>query len=124
MTLALEMVTFDCADPQRLAEFWSAALGTKVDGDYGDFVILARPSERSPALGFQRVPEPKPGKNRMHVDLNSSDRVAEVARLVELGATVQYDRLGTVPGIDWSTLADPEGNEFCVSQHSGSAEVG
>jgi len=124
MTLAVEMVTFDCADPRRLAEFWAAALETEVAGDYGDFVMLARPAEGSPALSFQRVPEPTPGKNRVHVDLATADRAAEVARLIGLGATVRYDQLGTVPGFDWTTLTDPEGNEFCVSQQTGYSETG
>jgi len=119
MTLALGMVTFDCVDPQRLAGFWAAALRTSVAGDYGDFVFLASPTDGGAALGFQRVPEPRVGKNRVHVDLSTQDRVGEVSRLVKLGATVSYDQVGTVPGIDWTTLADPEGNEFCVAQHTG-----
>jgi predicted enzyme related to lactoylglutathione lyase len=124
MTLAVEMVTFDCADPARLAEFWAAALETEVAGDYGDFVMLARPAEGSPALSFQRVPDPTPGKNRVHVDLATADRAAEVDRLLGLGATLRHDQLDTVPGFAWSTLADPEGNEFCVSQQTSSSETG
>jgi len=117
MTLALGMVTFDCADPQRLAGFWAAALRTTVAGDYGGFVFLAPPPDGGVTLGFQRVPEPRVGKNRVHVDLSGADRATEVGRLVELGASVSYDQLGTVPGIDWTTLTDPEGNEFCVAEH-------
>ena len=117
MTLALGMVTFDCADPQRLAGFWSAALKTSVAVDFGEFVVLAPPHEGGTRLGFQRVPEPRAGKNRVHIDLEATDRVAEVARLVELGATVSYDQVDVVPDIDWTTLTDPEGNEFCVAEH-------
>jgi predicted enzyme related to lactoylglutathione lyase len=62
------------------------------------------------------MPEPKVGKNRVHVDFTTEDREAEVARLVELGATVSYDQVGVVPGLDWTTLADPEGNVFCVGE--------
>jgi hypothetical protein len=117
LSLELGMVTIDCADPGRLATFWSAALGTSVEGDYGDFVFLAPAARgRRVARGFQRVAEPTPGKNRVHVDLIAKDRVGEVQRLVELGATQQYDQLGVVPGLEWTTLADPEGNAFCVGQ--------
>jgi predicted enzyme related to lactoylglutathione lyase len=119
MGITLGMVTIDCADPQKLAAFWSAALRTSVAGDYGEFVFLAPPSEGQVTLSFQKVPEPRAGKNRVHVDFAAEDRAAEVARLVELGATVSYDQIGTVPGLDWTTLADPEGNVFCVGQHHG-----
>jgi predicted enzyme related to lactoylglutathione lyase len=118
------MVTFDCADPKRLAAFWSAALETTIVGDYGDFVFLASPPGGGPALGFQRVPEPRAGKNRVHVDLTTDDREAEVARLVGLGAAVSYDQVGVVPGIDWTTLTDPEGNVFCLGQHAGQGAGG
>lgn len=65
-------------------------------------------------LLFQAVPEPKPGKNRVHLDLNvGKDRMeAEVERLLDLGATLLYRHDG--PDGTWVTLADPEGNELCV----------
>jgi len=116
---ALGTVTFDCADPQRLAGFWAAALKTSIAGDYGEFVVLAPPPEGGTRLGFQRVPEPRAGKNRVHIDLEGTSRVAEVARLVELGAAVSYDQVDVVPDFDWTTLTDPEGNEFCVAEHRG-----
>ena len=67
-----------------------------------------------PTWLFARVPEPKTAKNRMHVDLAAPDREAEVARLVELGAT----RVADIDewGYQWTVLQDPEGNEFCVAQ--------
>lgn len=111
------MVTFDSADPRRLAEFWAAALGTSVAEDYGgEFVLLAPPPGQQVTFGFQKVPEQRVGKNRVHVDLGGEDRNAEVARLVELGARVLYEQVGTMPGLGWTTLADPEGNEFCVGE--------
>ena len=116
MTLALGMVTFDCADPQRLADFWSAALKTSIAVDYGEFVVLAAPQDDGTRLGFQRVAEQRMGKNRLHIDLVANSRVAEVARLVELGATVSYDQVEVVPDMDWTTMTDPEGNEFCVAE--------
>lgn len=66
-----------------------------------------------PAMMFIQVPEGKAVKNRLHLDLSADDREAEVARLVELGASVHSTR--DEWGITWTTLLDPERNEFCVS---------
>jgi predicted enzyme related to lactoylglutathione lyase len=112
MAIRMNMITIDCADPRGLAGFWTAALGTKVDRDYeGEFLILA-PVEGGLPLALQKVPEPRAGKNRVHVDFGGDDRVAEVRRLVELGAKEVAEH--EVPGLVWTVLADPEGNEFCV----------
>jgi hypothetical protein len=78
MALELGMITIDCANPQGLAEFWTAALGVTVEADYGPFVMLARPAGGGPALAFQQVPEPRAGKNRVHVDFGAPDPEAEV----------------------------------------------
>ena len=117
--LRIGMVTTDCADPKALSTFWAAALGTSVSGDYGEFVMLAPPPAGGPVLGFQRVPEKRAGKNRLHLDLvaPTGGRQAEVARLVELGAAVLGERGGDAEGLVWTTLTDPEGNEFCVAEH-------
>jgi hypothetical protein len=119
MALDIGMVTTDCADPQRLAAFWAGALDTTVSGDYGGFVMLAPPPAGGPVLAFQEVPEERAGKNRLHLDLGApaGGRAAEVARLVALGATVLGERGGDAEGLVWTTLADPEGNEFCVAEH-------
>ncbi len=113
MTLSINTVTIDCADPQSLAGFWTAALGTTVAGDYGEFVFLAG----TPGLGLQKVAEPRAGKNRVHLDLHTDDRAAEVARLTGLGASVLAEH--SAPGLWWTVLSDPEGNEFCVGSHQG-----
>jgi hypothetical protein len=81
-------------------------------------VFLARPVNGGPMLGLQRVPEPRTGKNRVHVDLTGSRRATEVPRLVELGATVIDER--QMPGLTWTVLTDPEGNEFCIGDHGES----
>lgn len=62
---------------------------------------------------FMAVPEPKTAKNRMHIDLSSNDRAADVERLLGLGASTvgEYQEYG----VSWTTLRDVEGNEFCVS---------
>jgi Glyoxalase-like domain len=117
--LAIGMVTADCADPKALAAFWAAALDTTVSGDYGEFVMLAPPPAGGPVLAFQKVPEERAGKNRLHLDLvaPAGGRQAEVARLVGLGATVLGERGGDAEGMVWTTLTDPDGNEFCVAEH-------
>jgi len=104
----IRQITFDCHDPSTLAEFWSSATGCEIAGDYGDFVMV----DSTPALGFQRVEEPTPGKNRMHIDVSGAERETLVKRLKGLGAT----ELGAheAPGLVWTVMQDPEGNEFCV----------
>lgn len=106
--LTIRQITFDCTDPSKLAEFWSAATGCEIAADYGDFVMV----DSAPALGFQRVEEPTPGKNRMHIDVGGAERETLVKHLKGLGAT----ELGTheAPGLIWTVMQDPEGNEFCV----------
>lgn len=113
ISLSLGMITVDCTDPRRLAQWWAEAVGgAVVDLPGGDFVMVAR--EDWPALGFQRVDRPTPGKNRLHLDLLASDLDAEVDRLVALGA-VENGRHSVPGGFRWVVLADPDGNAFCVA---------
>ncbi|WP_406299794.1 VOC family protein [Embleya sp. NBC_00888] len=110
MELTPRMITIDCADPRSLAAWWANALGVEIAEDFGEFVIVgAEPV----VLGFQRVPEERVGKNRVHVDFSAPDRADAVERLVGLGATVVAER--DAPGLKWTTMQDPAGNEFCVS---------
>jgi hypothetical protein len=107
----VKSVTFDCADAVRVATFWAAALGSDVDEDSTPDKAFVEPAGwGGPTLWFQRVPEAKSAKNRLHFDLRApGGRVAdEVARLSDLGATVVRD------GDDLVVMQDPEGNEFCV----------
>lgn len=105
-------LTIDCRDPERLATFWSELLGVGLRGTMENFVFLSRPSEDAVALAFQRVPEDKVVKNRLHLDLRPDDRDAEVERLERMGAR-RVD-IGQGPDVTWVVMADPEGNEFCV----------
>jgi Glyoxalase-like domain len=120
-------VTFDSPHPASIARFWAAALdgydvapyddaelerlrGLGIEDVSDDPSVLVVPADgRLPQLTFQLVPESKVVKNRVHLDLATDDRAAEVARLTSLGARVlaEYEH--------WTTLADPDGNEFCVS---------
>ena len=112
MTLSVEMITFDCADPDALAQWWAQAVNGTVNAVFpGEFVLIDLPD--GPNLGFQRVPDPTPGKNRVHLDFHVEDREAEVARFVEAGATVVGVR--EEGGFTWTTLADPDGNQFCLA---------
>jgi catechol 2,3-dioxygenase-like lactoylglutathione lyase family enzyme len=113
VTLVASMITIDCADPQRLAAFWSAVLDTPVERDLGDHVYLARPDDGGIVVSFQRVPQPTLGKARIHLDLNGP-RTAEVARVVALGARVVDEHV--LPHTAWSVLADPDGNPFCIGE--------
>ncbi len=109
-------LVLDCADPDRLAAFWSAALGYTISGGAGNYVMLADKAGAHPNLLLQRVSESKPGKNRMHIDIDmeSSAVDGEVARLEGLGATRIHAQPFTEHGMRWFVMADPEGNEFCV----------
>jgi hypothetical protein len=107
----VKSVTFDCADALVAAGFWAAALGTDVDEESTSQRAFVEPAGwGGPSLWFQRVPEAKTSKNRLHFDLRApGGRVAdEVRRLEGLGATVLRD------GQDLVVMQDPEGNEFCV----------
>lgn len=111
MALNVEMITFDCEDPGPLADWWAANFDGKVHVLMpGEFVMVSRPD--GPRLGFQRVPDPTPGKNRIHLDFVATDGEAEVSRLVAAGATeVGRHQLA---GFKWAVLADPADNRFCV----------
>jgi len=121
MTLNIAAITFDCEHATELATFWSAALDRPIDPGEAEAAAFfasigrANPTPGDPILMFIAVPEPKTVKNRTHLDLNASDRAAEVERLVGLGATVMHDK--DEWGVRWTTLSDPAGNEFCVAEH-------
>jgi predicted enzyme related to lactoylglutathione lyase len=115
--LRFQCLCVDAADPVRLADFWSRALGWRQTHADDDEVVL-EPPVGSPEDGvvpdilFLRVPEAKAAKNRLHIDLRPDDQATEVERLISLGAT-RAD-VGQGADVTWVVLADPEGNEFCV----------
>jgi hypothetical protein len=116
--LKIGNVTFDCANPSRVAEFWAAALGYQVSTVNEFFAEVTAPDGTRPNLLFIKVPESRTAKNRVHVDLGSDDREADVERLVGMGAT--RGETHTMYGITWTVLQDPEGDELCIGQHCDS----
>jgi Glyoxalase-like domain len=119
MATRLVHLVVDAADPPDLARFWAAALGWEIADEEPDEVVVEPGGYRYPdpaalPLVFVPVPEPKTGKNRVHLDLATASlahQAAEVERLLGLGARPADIGQGDVP---WQVLADPEGNEFCV----------
>lgn len=130
-------MVFDCVDAAPLARFWAAALGWRVapyddaelerlaargtDDPEDDPSVMVEPPEDEtnlPCLFFTEVPEPKLGKNRVHVDVVADESVDdEVIRLEALGAALRnwVEEEGNV----WAVMLDPEGNEFCVMPPEG-----
>lgn len=129
MSSYVSHTSIDCADAYGLSEFWKKVLDYQdVPGDpnepgHEECMIL------DPASGhrvlFIEVPEPKQVKNRVHFDVRprASTRDDEVTRLLGIGARQVADHRGIRgPGTGWVTLADPEGNEFCVLRSDGELE--
>lgn len=138
-------VTIDCANPASLAAFWAEALGYVVqpppdgfksweaaltawgvpESEFGKASAIVDPTGAGPRVFFQRVPEPKTAKNRVHLDVGVSDGPSAAAelrrvqirptvdRLVGLGAT-EVGETEEMGGF-WVVMRDPEGNEFCVT---------
>jgi catechol 2,3-dioxygenase-like lactoylglutathione lyase family enzyme len=120
MASRVTTVLVDCRDAEALAAFYCAVLGYEVveRSAAEGWVEIGPPGQPEkgpvPTLLFQEVPDPTPGKNRLHLDLNATDRdqPAELARLLDLGAT-RAD-VGQTGEESWHVLADPEGNVFCL----------
>ena len=108
-------LVIDCADPERVADFWARVLDYDVidRGPEGEVEIAGKLSG-APTLVFVPVPEPKTVKNRVHIDVNptATDHETELERLLALGAR-RVD-VGQTAEVSWVVLADPEGNEFCL----------
>jgi predicted enzyme related to lactoylglutathione lyase len=105
-------IVLDCADPEKLAAFWSKALGYEIAGFAEQWGMLKGPRDGDVML-LQRVDEPKSGKNRMHIDITTPDIEAKAGELEAIGARRLTGEM-TQFRSRWITMADPEGNEFCV----------
>jgi predicted enzyme related to lactoylglutathione lyase len=117
-------LVLDCADPQRLAEFWAPALGYVNLGVVGSYALLLPDGRPGPKLLLQRVPEPKATKNRMHLDIDASDIESEATRLEGLGARRVRAEQVHEHGAAWILMTDPEGNEFCVCDGGARSGIG
>ena len=119
MSATLLAVVVDCHDPLRQAKFWAQALAYEINKrNPGEFQV-SDPAGGGASLYFMKVPEPKAGKNRLHLELVTSGPMeAEVARLAEAGAEVvevRQDPASLDNPDTWTVMRDPEGHEFCVS---------
>lgn len=112
------MVVFDCVDPEQLAEFWQVLTGAEIDSRETDWCSLQAPRDGGIAMGFQRVPEEKLTKNRVHLDFDVDDLPSATERAETLGAIRLGDVVMEDDGENFQVMADPEGNEFCLIQVS------
>jgi hypothetical protein len=118
MACRFSELVVDCRDPEALAAFWAAVLDYVVLGREDDGGVEIGPAAgfggAAPTLVFGPVADPTPGKLRLHIDVNPTDRDQdeELERLLGLGAT-RAD-VGQTGNEGWHVLADPEGNEFCL----------
>jgi predicted enzyme related to lactoylglutathione lyase len=119
MTLRLGMVTIDTTDAERLGGWWAEQTGARVTETNNGWYVVMAGGALPLLLAFQKVDDPTPGKNKLHLDLVADDLDAAVGRLLAAGATLVARR---DEGFAWVTLADPDGNEFCVSAHEHSAK--
>jgi len=120
MTGRVGNIVFDCDDVLKVAAFWSAVLGHPLDkGSSELFASIGGADEarREPAWYFEKVPEPKRAKNRVHLDLVNPDPSA-IDELARLGATVLRRQDLRGGSHSWTVMQDPEGNEFCIAAKS------
>lgn len=113
----LAAVIVDCRDPERLAAFWGEILGVEVDDRLDNppqYVSLEPVEPGAPSVTFQRVPEPKTVKNRLHFDLEVDDVEAASELVGRLGGRRGQHADFDEHGYRWRIMADPEGNEFCL----------
>lgn len=108
---ALHEIVIDCPNPEALARFWQALIGGEVEVESADWAVLDGDDEGF-YIGFQRVPERKTAKNRVHLDVVVDDLARAVDEAEQLGART----VGPVVDVDdgpFQVMADPAGNEFC-----------
>jgi predicted enzyme related to lactoylglutathione lyase len=111
LALDLAWVAFDCKEPRALGRFWAEVLGSEIEEDSDDEILMRPRNGVGPHVIFLKVPDEKVVKNRLHFDLRPDDQAVEVERVLALGAT----RVDIGQGdVTWEVLADPEGNEFCI----------
>jgi predicted enzyme related to lactoylglutathione lyase len=105
-------VTIDCNDLERIATFWSSLLRVEVTSIQDGYAFLAHAPDRRVTIWLQQVPEPREGKNRVHIDLAVEDLEAAERRVVALGGSLGERH--EWHGFEWRMCFDPEGNVFDV----------
>ena len=118
MTPRLRNIAVDCNDLSMMVRFWTELLDYEVLGEDEDSALIAPAPEARPRIFFQRVPEPRLGKNRLHIDLDVGDGDLDegVRRAESVGARRQEFFEEGGPGYGWWVLSDPEGNLFCIGR--------
>jgi predicted enzyme related to lactoylglutathione lyase len=111
----LHAIVLDVNDLESCAGFWSEVLGKEISFKTDKYCRIGGDDD-IPSLLLQKVPEQHEHKNRAHIDLDVTDLEAAVQRTVGLGGT-KLDEISEY-GITWAVMADPDGNEFCLVQHS------
>jgi predicted enzyme related to lactoylglutathione lyase len=107
-------VVINTTDHDTLVAFWSALLGVEVAHSIPPFFTWLKPQrEGGISVAIQAVPDPTPGRRRLHLDMGVSDVDAAVARVLELGGSHVEDH--EIEGFAWKVMADPDGNEFCIA---------
>ena len=106
-------IVVDCHDPARLAQFWSHVLHGEARVRSDQWATVRDPLPGGVLLAFQRVPEEKSAKNRIHLDIWTTDLGNDIDRLVGVGATTIGDITDPDDG-PYQVMQDPEGNEFCL----------
>jgi hypothetical protein len=114
MTVSIASITFDSADPQPLARWWADRFGAEITVNMDGFFLIVAGGSLPTQLAFQKVDDPTPGKNKVHLDVHTDDDLdAEVERWTTAGATALGKR--NAGDFFWVTLTDPDGNEFCIA---------
>ena len=111
-TPLLVAVTIDCHDHAALAAWWAELLGVSVTHEDDRFAFLSYAPDRKTTIWFQKVPEDKTKKNRVHLDFAVPDLDATCDRIVAMGGTVAESH--SWEDYQWRVCRDPEGNEFDV----------
>lgn len=107
-------VVINALDHDRLVEFWKDLLDVEIAQSYPPhFTWLAPQREGGISIAIQTVPDPTPGRNRLHIDTMVDDLDEAVRRIEELGGSFLEDH--TAGDFAWKVMADPEGNEFCIA---------
>jgi len=114
MATSIASITFDSTDPEPLAAWWAERFGAEITANMEGFFLIVAGGTLPTQLAFQKVDDPTPGKNKVHLDIHTDDDLdTEVTRWTDAGATSLGKR--NAGDFYWVTLTDPDGNEFCIA---------